>query len=490
MIHRFKSLLFENKSARQTIVKNAFWLSMSQLGGRAIRAVAIIYAARLLGTAEYGVFSYALGLAGFFTLFADIGINSVLTRNVAQRPHESREYFATAFWMKVTLLAATALAIVFVAPYFSNVEGAAAIIPLVALIVIFDNLKDFWNAYFRAHEKMEREAFVTLFTNVAIAVLCIAALAYAPTARSITFAYVGSVLLGALAGIALLREEFVRVITHFKKEFVKEIASAAWATAIIGLLGSFMLSLDIVILGWLTNASAVGLYAAAQRIIQVLYIIPSVIASSVFPALSRAAAARNHEAEKNLMERSIGILFAIALPLTVGGIVLGASGMRFVFGADYMPATLTFQILMATLLFVFPGTLVGNFILAHHKQKEVAGWVGLAALMNAILDYILIIPFGIAGCAAATLIVAIGFNYIMTHFAQREVPFHVLAHIKIPLIASLAMGGIAYALNAAGINILMTILACGTLYLGLLFVLKEPVIAEALATLRSARHHS
>ncbi len=484
MLRRLKSLLLENKSARQTIVKNAFWLSMSQLGGRGIRAAAIIYAARLLGTAEYGVFSYALGLAGFFTLFADIGINSVLTRNVAQRPSEAREFFATAFWMKVILLTLTALAIVFVAPSFSNVEGAAAIIPLVALIVIFDNLKDFWNAYFRAHEKMEREAFVTLFTNVAIAVLCVAALTYAPTARSVTYAYVGSVLLGTLAGIALLRDEFVRVITHFKKEFVREIAAAAWATAIIGLLGSFMLSLDIVILGWLTNASAVGLYAAAQRIIQVLYLIPSVIASSIFPALSRAAAVHDHDAEKNLMERSLAVLFAVALPLTVGGVVLGAQGMQFIFGTDYVPATLTFQILMATLLFVFPGTLVGNFILAHHKQKEVAVWVGLAALMNAVLDYALIIPFGIAGCAAATLIVAVGFNYIMTHFAQREVPFRVLAHIKTPLVAALVMGAIAYGLSALGLHVATVVALAGIAYVCMLVVLKDPVVNEARTLLR------
>ena len=57
-----------------------------------------------LGTSEYGVFSYAIGLAGFFTLFADIGINSVLTRNAAQRLGDARAYFATAFWMKVVLL--------------------------------------------------------------------------------------------------------------------------------------------------------------------------------------------------------------------------------------------------------------------------------------------------------------------------------------------------------------------------------------------------
>lgn len=487
MIRRIKSLLLENKSSSQTIMKNAFWLTLSQVGGRIIRAAAIIYVARLLGTSEYGVFSYALGLAGFFTLFADIGINSVLTRNAAQKPSDARAYFATAFWMKVILLTLTALAVIFIAPHFSHIKEATAIMPLVALIVVFDNLRDFWNAYFRSQEKMEREAFITLLTNISIAVFCIGILFYSKTAYAITYAYVGSVLVGSLAGFMLLREEFVKIVANFKMEYAKEILNAAWATAIIGLLGSFMLSLDVVMLGWLTNATAIGLYSAAQRIIQVLYMIPTVIASSIFTALSRSVALQDEATQKNLMEKSMAILFSVAIPLTVGGIVLGEGIMRLVFGAAYLPATLTFQIFMATILFVFPGTLIGNFILAHHKQRDVALYVGTAALMNVVLDYALIIPFGIAGAATATLIVAIMFNSVMNRFAQRILPFRLFYHIKTPLIASTVMGLISYGLLALHVHILSIILVSILTYGVMLIVLHDPIIQDAKSLLKKVR---
>lgn len=487
MIRRIKSLLLENKSSSQTIVKNAFWLTVSQVGGRIIRAVAIIYVARLLGTAEYGVFSYAIGLAGFFTLFADIGINSVLTRNAAQNPNEAKVYFATAFWMKVVLLILTALAVIFIAPHFSRIEGAMALMPLVALIVVFDNLRDFWSAYFRSQEKMEREAFITLLTNIAIAVFGIGILFYSRTAYAITYAYVGSVVVGSLAGFMLLREEFVAIVANFKMEYAKEILNAAWATAIIGLLGSFMLSLDVVMLGWLTNATAIGLYSAAQRIIQVLYMIPTVIASAIFTSLSRAVSLQDEATQKNLMEKSMAILFNIAIPLTVGGIVLGEGIMRLVFGAAYLPATLTFQIFMATILFVFPGTLIGNFILAHHKQRDVALYVGTAALLNVVLDYALIIPFGIAGAAVATLIVAILFNSVMNRFAQRILPFRLFYHIKTPLIASTVMGLLDYRLLMLRIHILPIIFISLFVYGGMLILLKDPVIQDAKTLLKKVR---
>ena len=84
MWQKIKSFLFENKTAKQTVAKNTVWLSISNFGGRLFKAAIIIYAARMLGAAGYGVFSYAVTLAGFFTLFVDPGINSVLIREGAK----------------------------------------------------------------------------------------------------------------------------------------------------------------------------------------------------------------------------------------------------------------------------------------------------------------------------------------------------------------------------------------------------------------------
>ena len=136
MISRLKDLLFTNRSAKQTIVKNVFWLSVGQIGSRLIRAAIIIYAARVLGAAEYGIFSYVLGLAGFFTIFADLGVSPLMTREIAGHPDKRATYFVNALWLKNILLAITAVLIIFVAPKFSNIEAAIALLPFVALLVL------------------------------------------------------------------------------------------------------------------------------------------------------------------------------------------------------------------------------------------------------------------------------------------------------------------------------------------------------------------
>jgi len=87
------------------VAKNTFWLTVSNFGGRLIKAVIIIYAARALGTDGYGVFSYAMTLAGFLSLFVDPGVNGILIRDAGKAGEEERrEIFGTMFVMKLFLI--------------------------------------------------------------------------------------------------------------------------------------------------------------------------------------------------------------------------------------------------------------------------------------------------------------------------------------------------------------------------------------------------
>jgi len=128
-------------------------MATGQIGSRLFRAAIVIYAARVLGAAGYGVFSYVVGLAGFFTVLADMGIKSALTREISQKPNRAPYYFATAFWIKAVLLVLTALVIIFIAPYISKIDAIRALIPFVAFLTIFDGLREFSAAYFRGKEK-------------------------------------------------------------------------------------------------------------------------------------------------------------------------------------------------------------------------------------------------------------------------------------------------------------------------------------------------
>ncbi|MFH1162145.1 MAG: flippase [Candidatus Jorgensenbacteria bacterium] len=478
MLPRLKELLFTNRGARQTVAKNAFWLSVSNIGGRFIRAIIIVYAARVLGAAGYGVFSYALGLAGFFTIFADIGINSILTRNVARDPSQDKETFATAFWLKAALLLGTGLVVMFAAPHFSHIPEAITLIPLVALLTIADGIREFCNSYFRAKEKMEREAVITTAMNVAIVGLGFAALALSATSYSFAIAYVGSSALGAVTGVVILRKEFAGVFSSFRRTLIRPIMNSAIPIAFLTVLSSLSLNVDMIMLGWWRTPDELGFYAAAQKIVQVLITFPGIIAASAFPALARFIGAHEKEREVNLVEKSVTLLFFLALPLTVGGIVLSNSIIGFLYGSEYLPASLSFQLLIAMILFVFPGLIFGNLLLAHDQQKKFAPVALFASLGNVFFNVLLIPPLGIAGAAIATLITQGFANLSVWRIVKHITPFKVFFHIKKIAVATVVMGIATFLMDAIKVNVLLNIAVSGGIYLLSLYALKEHLVVE------------
>ncbi|MFH0806555.1 MAG: flippase [Candidatus Brennerbacteria bacterium] len=478
MVEKLKGIFLQNRGTRHTVVKNVFWLSMSQIVGRLIRASVIVYAARVLGTEGYGIFSYALGLASFFTIFADIGVGTILTREVSQKPAQAPQYFATAFWIKVALISITALAVVFIAPYVSNVAAVYTLLPLIALLIIFDNLREFCVSYFRAQEKMEREAFVNLITNVAITAFGFVVLFYSKTSEALAVSYVSSAGIGMLASIYILRKEFSYVVANFRKEMVKEILTAAWPVALFGILGSFMINIDIVMLGWLKSAHDIGLYSSGQRIVQILYLLPTILGSSTFPSVSRFVGSGDHERIGMVTERIMSFVLLMALPLVVGGIVLGEPIIAFLFGSEYVAGAISFKILVATTMFVFPTIALGNLVIVFDRQRKMMGYIAITALSNLLLNAFLIPPLGIVGAALATLTVQIMYAFLMWQTSKRLVPLHLFRYLKKITVASLAMGVMAFFLQRMGLHVLITIALSGTAYFGLLYMMKERLIDE------------
>lgn len=481
---RIRDLLFINRSTKQIIAKNVFWLGFGQVVGRVFRAGILIYAARVLGSNGYGVFSYALGLAGFFTAFSDIGVSSIVTREAAKNPDKLSEYFSTAFWIKFTLLIFTAGALVFIAPGFSNIEAAKALIPVLALLTFFDGLRDFSLSYFRAQEKMEWDAIVNLILNIAIVALGFVILRLHPTAKALTYTYVLSSGTGTLFAIFFMRKEFLKLISSFRKILLKPIITAALPVAVASFFGVFMLNTDYVILGWMRGAAEIGFYAAAQKIVQFLYLFPALVASGIFPTNSRIIGENNHARIKTVNEKAITLMLLIGLPLAVGGIVLAGPIIAFLYGTAYTPATLALQFLTATIPFVFVGTILGNLLFAYDQQKKTAAYVGIAAAANVILDLLLIPHFGIYGSSAGTLAVQFVYLGFMYHLIQKINRLSVLPHLKKIFIATALMGAAAFLLHLAGLHVILTIGLSALLYFGVLAALREPIFTETQKIIR------
>ncbi len=413
-IRKIKDWLLTNKTSGQIVAKNTFWLFFGQMTSRLLRAAIVIYAARILGATSWGAFSYALGIAAFLTIFSDIGINALITKETARNPELKNQYLSTAFFTKLGLLTLLIVGVISSFPYLTKIEEAAAIMPILIFVFAFDTLRDLGSAITRALEKMQIEAGVQIFTNLAIVVLGFLFLSIQPTSASLALAYAAGSGLGLVAISVILKDSFKNIFSHFNKSLVKPILATAWPFGLMGLMGAIMLNTDIIMLGWLRSPTEVGYYSAAQKPIQLLYVLPTLLATSIFPIMARLAKTDLGKT-KQILGKYIRLVILASLPIALVGILFPSFIINVLFGAEYAPAILTFQILMVTILIVYPSTLIGNAIFAYDHQKSFIAFVAAAVFGNIFFNLLLIPPLGIEGAAISTVFTQLLTNALIWH---------------------------------------------------------------------------
>jgi len=477
MFKKIKLFLFKNTSTNQVIAKNTFWLSFSQLTRKIIKFALIVYAARTLGVEGYGVFAYALGLAGFFAIFSDIGISGLLIRDFSAEGKITPRHLSTFLYIKLALISISVSLILFVAPLFTNISEALPLISVIAILMAFDGLKDFTTAIIRSKEKMELEAGIDILTNIATLTFGILALLIFKSSLSLAVAYTIGSGLGLALSIFLLRKNLVRIWYRFDKELTKRILTDAWPFALIGLLGTIMTNTDIIMLGWLKDAIDVGFYSAALKPVQATYLISGILAISTLPKISRFAK-DNKKKAGDLLEKSIGSLLLIGIPLTAGGLIFGKEIITTIYSTEYLSSVLIFQILLVTVLAVFPMTIITNLILAYNKQSKFIKPLLLAAVFNVILNITLIPVYGIVGAAVATVITQF-FAMIMIWIKMKKIShFTVLPYTGKILLAATFMIALTFTMKFFSVNFLVNIGVSALAYFAFLKILKEPLLEQ------------
>ncbi|MDD5547624.1 MAG: flippase [Candidatus Pacebacteria bacterium] len=474
MVTKIKEFLFHNKSTAQTVAKNTFWLFSGKIVGQLTRASLVIFAARILGPASWGAFSYVMSLSAFLLIFTDIGLTAIVTRESSKDPLLSKKYFSTAFLFKIILLSLGSIFLIVAAPYISKINEAVALLPVIAIMLVFDSLRNFGFSISRSQQRMQMEALNEILTNLAIIGLGFFFLIYRPSSYNLAFAYLVGTMIGFSFTFFTLKKYFMEAAHHFDNKIIKSILSASIPFALSSFLGAIMINTDLIMLGWLRSPEEVGFYSAAQKPIQLLYVAASLFATSLFPVLSRAVLEKTRF--RLILEKGLAASLLISIPMLMGGIILGNQIIALLFGNDYSPAISAFKVLCLTLIIVFPSVIINNSLLAYNKQKNLITYSLLGATGNVIFNFLFIPIWGIAGAALSTVITQITANAFVWIKMNSINEFHIMGRIKKIIIASVVTAPLTMLFWSFDMNVVINIILTSIIYFSLLKIQGEELL--------------
>lgn len=180
--------------------------------------------------------------------------------------------------------------------------------------------------------------------------------------------------------------------------------SLAWRrTSIVGLAWLCNLAfntIDMLMLGIMTNGEQVGLYSAAYRIINQVLFTYYLLTQVLYPQLARQnVGQRNRALRPKILLSLFGAGVAIALVLAVSRRAV----LTAVFGHQFLPATVLLLLLAWAIPFDFLTSYLSNAYIAWGMEKKILLCTLVAAGSNIVLNLIWIPAYGATAAAVNTL---------------------------------------------------------------------------------------
>lgn len=502
MFNKIRFFLLRNTTIRQKIAKNAFWLFFGQIASRLLKVVIVIYSARILGAEGYGLFSFALSAVMLLSLFSDIGIGPLLVRELVKLksirpergsktlvslPPEDRalrdeqyyyQYFSTSFYLKLALFVFIAIAAI-AASFFIPHKNAVPIIYIFLVMIFFDILRSVFNSFTESLEKMEIEAMGNIanafFTTTAGLIL----LKIYSFPISLAAAYSIGSMISAIIVIVGLKPyfRFRQLFNNFNADLAKTILKLAWPMAIGALIGSVMIYVDTLMLGWFKSTKEVGIYSAAIKIPQLLIVPIGLLGTAALPALSRFF--QDKEKFSNLVKQIIQISMYLAFPFIIGGVLLAKPIIALIFGQEYIAAYPIFQIILPMIFAVYATHILNLGLFIHNLQKKTMLLAAAAALFDIILNYIFIPIYGYWGAAISTVFSEYcAFILILIFFVKTLGFSPIVKEIKKPLLAAVIMGLFLLIPQINHFSIFIIIPISSLIYILALYLLKADIFKQ------------
>lgn len=397
-----KSLFFENKSLRQTIFKNTFWLGIGLGADRLLRLILLVYAARVLGATDYGKFTFALAFLSLIIIFSDFGLDTIVIREFA-REKDKQEEFYSIISLKILLSLGAFIVILFSSFFITPDPTIQRIILILGIFSLTESFIDVLGAFFHAHQRMEYQAWTTVLQSLLMTGIGLFLLFKFPSVDNLSYSYLVASIFALIFTLVLFHFKFLPFKICWQKSVWRKFLSMSWPMALVGLFSNIYVNIDSAMMGYWGMLTETGWYNAAYRIVFVVIIPGALISRSFAPVLSKFFK-ESKEMVQKAWSQQMDLMIMFAIPLMVGGIVLAPRIIYTFYPLDFGPSVLAFQILiiMGGIIFFYrPFT---DVMVASNQQKKIF-WISLSgAIVNIILNFILIPKYSLYGAAGATVI--------------------------------------------------------------------------------------
>lgn len=392
-----------NPEGLKKYFKNTSWLLVERVFRMASVLIINIFIVRYLGPEQYGVLSYVLSFVGLFIAVSSLGLDEIVTRELVRYPEKYIDLLGTALSLKIIGAFLMILLLSISVITVTNSSEINLFIFIIALSAFFQatNVID---CYFQS-KVFSRYVVQAKFGQVLLSLIFKMTLIYveAPLIWFVIAITIDWVLLSVGLLIIYYRYLGNTLKLKFNRKLAFRYLADSWPLIFSGIMVSIYMKIDQVMIKFMIDEKAVGIYATAVNLSEAWYFIPVVITSSLFPAIINSKEV-SQEFYHDRLEKLYKLI--VWVPIIISIFITSFSDwvIATLYGEPFLDASIVLSIHIWASVFVFLGVASSKWLMVENMQLLSMMRTLIGMIVNIILNIILIPKYGVIGAAIATFI--------------------------------------------------------------------------------------
>jgi O-antigen/teichoic acid export membrane protein len=274
------------------------------------------------------------------------------------------------------------------------------IVYILGLALVLDAFTSMFISIFQAFERMDYPSLGKVLHGTALLASTLFILHQRLNIIAFAIAYLFASAIELIYSLIVSAKKFMlpklKIDASFSRWLIKE-SLAFWLTSIIGVI---YFRADIIILSLMKGDTIVGWYNASRQLINALGFIHMSFLAALFPITSRFYIS-SAESLRFAFEKSFKYLLMLALPISVGTVLLADKFIFLIYGSEYNPSIIVLQIIIWAEMLIFINAVLSNLMFSINRQSLIAKLNLFAFAFNTFLNLLLIPNYSYIGASIA-----------------------------------------------------------------------------------------
>ncbi|ABO51543.1 polysaccharide biosynthesis protein [Desulforamulus reducens MI-1] len=360
------------------------------------------YISRVLGADGIGIYSYTFSIAHYFVLFTMLGVLNYGNRSIS-RVRDDDKLRSSTFWSIYIFQLLTGLVILILyGIYVGFFYEGNKLVALIQYIYVISGVIDISWFYFG----IEKFKLTTLISGITKVVNLLAILLLIKRADQV-WLYAGIVSGGLLINAVIYwillpkyihweRISWRQICMHIKPNLMLFIPVIAV---------SIYKYMDKIMLGAMANMTEVGYFENAEKLINIPSAIITAVGIVMLPRIANIVAnGQNDNVKKYNYETMFFVMF-LSVAMTFGLAGIADEFIPVFYGSEFSSSVSVIMYLLPSILFIsWANVIRTQYLLPNSKDKNYCLSVLFGAVVNAIINTLLIPRLGAIGAAIGTTI--------------------------------------------------------------------------------------